>query len=118
MSDPLVPNVVIQAAIHPAGLAHVSVFLARAFGKHAALELEPRADLLKCPGGQLACCASCSRGLAPAAQEHQRWIEPAMGPICGYYADVDKVQSLYGPMSDHIKAVLAENHVLKGRVPA
>jgi hypothetical protein len=113
MSEPSVPYAAMRAAIDPNGPANVSVSLAKASDHAPQPELHARADLLKCAGAKLSCCAICSRFLAPAAEANQRWIEPADGPTCIYFADVEKFHTLYDEMTEQLKAVMEENRLLR-----
>lgn len=75
--------------------------------------LHPRADLLKCAGAGLPACALCTRGLVPAAEANQRWVEAATDASCGYFADVAMYGHAYVPMSEEMQAALEEDRQLR-----
>ena len=101
------PQEVIDTAAGTGGLIHVGVWIAKAFDQAAArgagtLNADParpvmqaRADLHKCIGASLACCAGCVRFVAPAASG-QAWVEPSIqGGACSTFASLDKYRHLY-----------------------
>lgn len=96
MSEPFVPSEVIRAAINPPGLTHASLFLAKAFDEIAIPSMpEPRVDIHKCAGANLAACLACVRKLAPAGAG-QKWAESEIhGEACSMFASVDAYGDLY-----------------------
>jgi hypothetical protein len=60
------------------------------------ITLQPRADLAKCDGADLACCDNCTRKLAPVAR-NQVWSDPIIGTNsnCLIFANIEDYAPLY-----------------------
>jgi disulfide oxidoreductase YuzD len=77
-------------------------------------KLDARPYIMKCVGGNLPVCSSCTRLLAPVAKDGQRWVEPDIKDgVCGYAAEVSKCAQFYQPLSTEAQLLLERDQPSK-----